>query len=96
MQQNPIRLLGMAFFGALALWVVVSIIAILTPSSGAAKASGIFGVIAFGAFFALLGAFLVERVDSLRGTSPAPMPAAAMPSPATPPPPAPRPGSFQG
>ena len=88
-QQNLGRVLGLVFLGALALWVIVTIVAILSPSSGVTKAAGIFGVIAFGAFFGLLGAFLMERIDSLRGTT---APAAGPPAH----PPGPRPGSFQG
>jgi hypothetical protein len=87
-QQNLGRLLGLVFLGALVLWVIVTIVAILSPSSGVTKAAGIFGVIAFGAFFGLLGAFLMERIESFRGSAPA----AAPPAPA----PGPRPGSFQG
>jgi hypothetical protein len=83
------RMLGLVFFGALVLWVIVTIVAILSPSSGVAKAAGIFGVITFGAFFALLGAFLMERIQSLTGSASAGTPAAGPPGGG-------RPTSFQG
>ena len=90
-QQSPGRLLGLVFFGSLVLWVVVTIVTILSPSSGTAKAASILGVVAAGSFFALLGALIVGRIESLRGTAPA-APAAAV----TPPPGGPPRTSFQG
>jgi hypothetical protein len=76
MERNMGRLLGLAFFATLALWVIVTIVAVLSPSSGTAKAASIFGILAFGAFFGLLGAFLMERISSLQGAAPAATPPA--------------------
>jgi hypothetical protein len=86
MPQNIGRLVGLVFFGSLVLWMIVTIIAVISPSSATSKAALIFGILAIGSFFGLLGTFLMERIDSLRGVAPAATPSAA----------GARPTSFQG
>ena len=86
MPQNIGRLVGLVFFASLVLWVIVTIIAVISPGSGTSKAAAIFGILAFGSFFGLLGTFLMERIESLRGVAPL----------VTPPATGGRPTSFQG
>ncbi len=68
-QQSPIRLVAAVFYLALALWIVMTIVTILSPSSSTAKAAGIFGILSVGAFFGLLGGLIIARYESIRGGS---------------------------
>jgi len=60
------RLLAALFYAALALWVVITIVTVLSPSSGTAKAASVFGIISVGAFFGLLGGLILARYESSR------------------------------
>jgi hypothetical protein len=68
-QQSPIRLAAAIFYLALALWIVMTVITILSPSSATAKAAGVFGILSLGAFFGLLGGLIIVRIESIRGAS---------------------------
>ncbi|MDP9341721.1 MAG: hypothetical protein M3Q23_06385 [Actinomycetota bacterium] len=57
------------FYLALALWIVMTVVTILSPSSATAKAAGVFGILSLGAFFGLLGGLIIARVESIRGGS---------------------------
>jgi hypothetical protein len=65
-QQSPMRLLAALFFAALALWVVMTIVTVLSPSTGTAKAAGVFGIITVGAFFGLLAGLILARYEASR------------------------------
>ena len=68
MQQSLMRLVAAGFYVALGLWVVMTIATILSPSSGTAKAAGVFGIVAVAGFFAVLTGLILARYEAIRGT----------------------------
>jgi hypothetical protein len=67
--QSPVRLLSMVFFAAIALWAVLTVILVLSPSSDLAKFAGAAGILAAGSFFALLGGLISTRWEHARGSA---------------------------
>jgi len=59
--QQVMKALALVFFVTLPLFVLLSIIGIISPSSGLGKAVGIFAVIWLGAFFGMLGGLILRR-----------------------------------
>ena len=57
---TPMRLFSIVFFISLPLWTVLTVVLIFTPSSGLGKADGVFGVLALGSLFMMIGLRLYE------------------------------------
>ena len=70
--QSPIRLLSMVFFAAIALWAVLTVILVLSPSSDLAKIAGALGIVALASFAALLGGLVSTRWEQARGSAAVP------------------------
>ena len=61
MELTPMRLFAVVFFVSMPVWIVLTIAAILTPTSGVAKADGLFAVLAVGSLLLMAGMRLYER-----------------------------------
>jgi hypothetical protein len=61
MEIPPMRLLAITFFLSIVLWVVLTIVLVLSPSTGVAKADGIFSVIALGSLLMMVALRIYER-----------------------------------
>ena len=72
MELTAMRLFSIVFFISLPLWTVLTVVLILSPSSGLSKADGIFAVLALGSLLMMFGVRMYE--SSAAQVSPGPHP----------------------
>lgn len=70
MELTAMRLFSIVFFISLPLWTVLTVVLILSPSSGLSKADGIFAVLALGSLLMMIGVRMYE--SSAAQVSPGP------------------------
>ena len=88
MNTSPMRLFAGIFFVSMIIWIVLTVVLVLTTSQGAAKADAIFAILWFGSLLLMIGTRILERSSGGAPWAPKDPPAATHgPSPQVPRPP---------
>ena len=66
MDRNAMSLFTALFFISLPIWGILTIVLIFSPSEGAGKADGLFGITGFVGLLGMVGGNIIERFAALK------------------------------